>query len=291
MNVTVKKTGNSKVELVINTGKDAVKEKYDDVYAHISKEAKVPGFRPGKVPVDIIKKRFSDSAKAQVIQELTEDLYTQAIKNENIFVISHPQISDVNLSDSGFSFKAAVEVKPEVNIKKYKGIKIKRESVEITDAKVKEALEKIKKDKNAETIDDGFAKSLGYPTLANLEEVIKNQLFVASSENSRHKYETQVADYLLEHCELELPPSIIERELKERLDMLDYQLARQGIAKDKVQEKKNELGKTLKDAVVRDLKVYFIMDKIAALENIALDEKHSTEKVMEFLLKEAEWAE
>lgn len=291
MNVTVKKLGNSKVELNIAAGKDVVRQKYDAVYAQISKEAKIPGFRPGNAPMEIIKKRFSDAAKQEVIRGLAEDLCAQAIKQENIFAISSPHISEVNLSEGNFSFKATVEVKPEVAVKKYKGIKIKRQKAEVSEEKVKEALENVKKERGAEEVNDNFAKSLGYPSLADLQEFIKNQLFVANSENARRKYEAEVASYLIANSQLEVPRSLIEREIEERWQALEYQLLRQGLNKDKIEEKKKELDKPLKDAAERDLKAYFILDKIAALENIAIDEKHGTQKVMDFLLKEAEWTE
>ena len=291
MNVTVKKIAKSKVELNIEAGKDIVNQKYEEVYKEINNEAKIPGFRAGKIPRDILEKRFRDTARSMVVQHLAEDLFFEAIKKENIFAISEPQISEVNLKGDSFSFKAVVEVKPEVKIKKYKGIKIKREKIEVTEEKIKEALEKIKKEKAADTLDDAFAKSLGYPSLSNLQEIIRNQLFLSLSENARHKHEEQVVDFLIKDSEIEVPGSIIERELKERLSMLEYRLLQQGTARDKIEEKKKEIEAGLRQAVERDLKLYFILDKVAELENIKLDEKHNTAKVMEFLLKDAEWAE
>ena len=291
MNVTVKKLDKSKVELSIEAGKDAVAQKYDEIYKQINNEAKIPGFRPGKIPRDILEKRFRDTARSMVMQHLAEDLYEQAVKEKNIFVIDHPQVSEVNLKNDGFSFKAVVEVKPEVKIKKYKGIKIKKEKIEVSEEKIKEALEKIKKEKGIDVLDDNFAKSLGYPSLSNLEEIIRNQLFLSLSENARHKHEEQVVDFLVANSELDLPPSIIERELKERLHILEYRLTQQGLAREKIEEKKKEIEAGLRQAVGRDLKLYFILDEIAELEKIKLDEKQNTVKVMEFLLKEAEWAE
>lgn len=291
MNVTVKKLDKSKVELSIEAGKDAVAQKYDEIYKQINSEAKIPGFRPGKIPRDILEKRFRDTARSMVVEHLADDLYAQAVKEENIFVINHPQISEVNLKGNSFSFKAVVEVRPEVKIKKYKGIKIKQEKIELSAEKIEEALEKIKQEKGIEVLDDNFARSLGYPSLSDLKEIVRNQLFLSLSENTRHKHEEQVADFLINDSEVDVPDSVIERELKERLHMLEYRLLQQGMAKEKIEEKKKEIEAGLREVASRDLKLYFILDKIAELENIKLDEKHNTTKVMEFLLKEAEWAE
>lgn len=291
MNIAVKKIGKSRVELNIETGKDIVKQKYEEVYANISKEAKIPGFRQGKAPRDIIEKKFSDTARSTVIQGLVEDLYKQAIQQQDLFVINHPSISDVDLKNDRFSFTAVVEIKPDVEIKQYKGIKIKREKLEITDGKVKEALENIKKEKNAQEINDDFAKSLGYPSLTNLEEVVRNQLFLSMSENSRRRHEAQLTEFLINNSGLELPQSLIEREHKERLNMLDYQLTRQGISKTEIEAKKKQMHEAMREAAIKDIKIYFILDKVANLENIKIDQKQGTAKVMEFLLKEANWVD
>jgi len=291
VNIQVKKIGKSKVELNIETGKDAVKQKYDEVYAHIAKEAKIPGFRPGKAPRNIIEKKYNEAAKSSVIQELVEDLYKQAIDKEKISVINHPVISDINLKNDGFSFKAVVEVRPEVNIKKYKGIKIKRAQIELSDEKVNEALENIKKEKKADILDDNFAKSIGYPSLSNLKELVRNQLFVSYSENARRQHESQVIEFLISNAELDLPQSVLENEYKERLNMLDYQLRRQGLTKEDIDKRKKDAEKALREAVMKDLKIYFILDKIAQLENITIDEKSGTAKTLEFLFKEANWTD
>lgn len=289
MDVTTKKLGNSRVELSIYAGQDEVLQKYEEVYADITRQVRISGFRPGKAPRDIIEKRFHETAKSTVVQGLVDDLYKQTIEQENLFVLNHPQISEVNLKDGSFFFKAVVEVKPEVNLKRYKGIKINRETVEITDDKVQQALENIKKEKKAETLDDNFARSLGYPSLSNLEEVVRHQLFLALSENSRRKSEAQLTEFLINNSELDIPRSLIERELNERLNLEGYRLMQQGLNKQQTEDKKKELEGTLREVAIRDLKVYFILDKIASLENIEIDKKEGTGKVMEFLFKEAEW--
>ena len=291
VNTTVKKIGKPKVELNIQAGKEIVEKKYEEVYTRIGKEVKVPGFRPGKVPRNIIKQRFHEAAKSSVIEGLLEDLYKQTIEKEKVSVINHPEISDVDLGDNSFSFKAVVEVGPEIKINKYKGIKIKREKIEVGDDKINDALENIKKERNVEAIDDNFAKSMGYPSLSNFKEVVKNQLFISLSENARRRHEAQVVDYLIVNSELDVPSSIIEREYAERIKMLDLQLAKQGIKPEDIEKKKKESEKTLRDGVAKDIKVYFILDKIASLENIEIDNKQGTSKVMELLLKEAKWSE
>ncbi|HDZ77410.1 MAG TPA: hypothetical protein ENH41_04950 [Candidatus Omnitrophica bacterium] len=291
VNTTVKKIGKSKVELNIQAGKEIVEKKYEEVYTQIGKEAKISGFRPGKVPRDIIKQRFHEEAKSSVMQGLLEELYKQAVDGENIAVINHPEITDVDLKNDSFSFKAVVEVRPEVKINKYKGIKIKREKSEVGEDKINEALDNIKKERKADALDDNFAKSMGYPALSNFKEVVKNQLFISLSENARRSHEAQVVDYLVDNSELDVPPSIIEREYAERIKMLDYQMAKQGINPEDIQKKKKESDKGLREAVAKDIKVYFILDKIASLENIEVDSKQGTSKVMELLLKEAKWSE
>jgi trigger factor len=124
MKTEVKNIDGSKREIAIQVNGDVVKDKFEDVFKKISKEAKVRGFRPGHVPRDILEKEFSSVAHEQVLRELIPDLYGKALEKESLQVLDLPQISEVKLDRSSLSFKALVEVTPEIAIKNYKGLKI-----------------------------------------------------------------------------------------------------------------------------------------------------------------------
>ena len=114
----------TKREISVEVSGDIVKNKFEDVFKKIGKEAKVPGFRPGHAPRDILEKHFSSMRNELVLKELIPDVYNQAIEKEALDVIELPNISDVKLDRNTLSFKATVEVRPEIALKNYKGIKV-----------------------------------------------------------------------------------------------------------------------------------------------------------------------
>ncbi|MBN2831220.1 MAG: trigger factor family protein, partial [Candidatus Omnitrophica bacterium] len=73
MKIEVKKTDSNIREINVEVTGDIVKNKFEDVFKHISLEAKVPGFRPGHAPRDILEKQFGASAHEQVLKELIPD--------------------------------------------------------------------------------------------------------------------------------------------------------------------------------------------------------------------------
>ena len=104
MKTAVKKLDSGKHEISIEIGGEVVKNKFDEVFKAIAKEAKVPGFRPGNAPRDILEKNFSAAAHEQVLKELIPDLYNQAIEKEKFDAIDLPEISEVKLDRSSISF-------------------------------------------------------------------------------------------------------------------------------------------------------------------------------------------
>ncbi|MBU1998024.1 MAG: trigger factor family protein, partial [Candidatus Omnitrophica bacterium] len=131
MKSEVKKIDPGKREVHVEARGDLVKNKFEDVYARLGKEAKIKGFRQGHIPRDILEKNFSAHAHEQVMKELIPELYNQALEKEKLMVVDSPQISDVKIEPDFLAFKALVEVTPDIEIKKYKGLKINYTKVNV----------------------------------------------------------------------------------------------------------------------------------------------------------------
>ena len=147
MKTEVKKLDNNVRELKVEVSGEVVKNKFEDVFKRIGEEAKVPGFRPGRAPRDILEKNYAASAHEQVLKELVPDIYNEAINQEGLDVIELPEISDVKLERESLSFKAKVEISPEINLKNYKGIKVDYQKIEATPDDLKRNLDSLKESK------------------------------------------------------------------------------------------------------------------------------------------------
>lgn len=152
MKITVNSEPNCKRILEIEIPKEEYESEFQEKLLQYRSEAKIPGFRPGKAPKELIYNRFSDNIKADAIEDLLPKVYNKAIAQENLQPISQPIISDIK-SDDGqpISFKVQIEVKPEILLKDYTGQPFERKTKEIKDTDVEETLKQLQ-DRYAEFV-------------------------------------------------------------------------------------------------------------------------------------------
>lgn len=109
------------------------------------KRIKVPGFRPGKVPEDIVRSRYGDAIKAEVVDELVQRSYKDACKEHSINPVSQGKVSKMDADDGGpLRFSVELEVEPEVEIKGYDKLKIRPSPRKIKKSDVTEALDNLR---------------------------------------------------------------------------------------------------------------------------------------------------
>lgn len=295
MNATVKKIDACKREMVIDIPKEVVQSKFDEVFKLIQKKAQIKGFRAGQAPMHLVQSEHSQLAREEVLKDLIPNSYKEALEKENLLPVNLPEVSDVSFKDGGLTFKASFEVVPEVKIKKYKGLEVKRKKTSVTEEDLKKSFEFLRKSQGLDDktqIDDTFAKGLGYPNLKELEETIKKQMEFSKQQEARNDIENQIAEQLLKNSELEVPQSSLAKQLEYLLEDTKHRMAHQGVKKEEIDSKEQTIKEKLKPLAENDVKLYFILDKIAELENIKVDKpEQKTAKVMEFLLKEAKWEE
>jgi len=290
MQIEVKKIDASKREIKIEVSGDIVKNKFEDVFKKISQEAKVPGFRPGHAPRDILEKHYSSHAHEQVLKVLIPDIYNQAIGKENLDVIDLPEISDVKLDRSTLSFKATVEISPEIQIKDYKGIKLNHEKVTVSPDEIKRNIDSLKESRKAEKVDDSFAKALGYPTLEELEKSTEKQIFLHKEEHERRKIEDGILQNITKDLDFKLPKSLVSRQLEDLVKHAKVNLAMKGFPREKIDEQEKEMTASLEPEAKNQVKIYLVLSAIAKKENIPLDDQ-MPRRVMELLLREADWVQ
>ena len=288
MKTEVKKLDGTKCEINITVTGEQVKNKFEEVFAQIAKEAKVPGFRPGKAPRDVLEKHYSAAVHEQVLKELVPDVYNQAIAAEKLDVIELPQITQVKLDRSNLSFKAVVEVTPEIAIKNYKNQKINFKTVSVTADEVKRQIDSVKESRKAEALDDKFSRSLGYPNLSELEKAVEKQIFITKENQERSRIESELIENIMKGLEFKIPQSLVERQIQDMLRQSKIDLAMKGIPRDRIDEQEKLLLEGIEPEAKKQVKVYLVLSQIAKIENIAIDD-HMPRKVIEFLLKEADW--
>jgi len=141
MNVNVEDISSIKKKVSIEISEDQVTKEVDSFYRELGRKAKIKGFRPGKVPRNILERHFKDYVKAEVVQKLVQDTYPTALSETNLHPVSNPMIDPGDLeSGKPFQYSATIEVKPEIKLEEYLGLNIEGKKEEVKDEEVEERL-------------------------------------------------------------------------------------------------------------------------------------------------------
>ena len=124
-------------EVVIKIDGEAWIKALDQAFKKKQKTAKVDGFRKGKVPRDIYEKHFGkESLFIDAADSVLQDAYTKAMGESKLVPVVQPSVDLKSLSEDGVEFTFKIVTKPEVKVKKYKGLNIKPEKVEVTEEEI-----------------------------------------------------------------------------------------------------------------------------------------------------------
>jgi len=143
--VEIEKQKENEVKLKIETDKLEVNSSLDKVYNDVSYEIKIPGFRKGRIPKNILnlhlsKEYFFDKTAEKLIPKS----YLEAIEKINIQPIDQPEIKVIQIEeDKPLIFEATVQVRPEVKLGSFDKISIQKEDIKVTDSDVKNEIRKI----------------------------------------------------------------------------------------------------------------------------------------------------
>ena len=132
--------------LSVKAEADETKAPYQKVLNVFMREASIPGFRKGKVPLNIIKQKFQKEIADECKQACFREFYPKAVKESGIAAVNLQNVTDVLFTpETGFSCTALVEVKPDFDLPKYKKLSIKAGDTKVTDEQVTERLEGFRK--------------------------------------------------------------------------------------------------------------------------------------------------
>ena len=145
MKVQVQELSPIEKSLSIEVEPAVVAKELDQAYSTLSRQVKIAGFRPGKVPRRILEQRFKAEVEDDVIRRVVAKSYVEAVKANNIEAVADPHVTNGKLDvTQPFAFTARVEVKPQVVAKDYQGLSLKKNEQTISDATVDERIEAIR---------------------------------------------------------------------------------------------------------------------------------------------------
>jgi trigger factor len=148
MQVTVESTGTLERKLRVELPADSIEQEVASRLKSVGRTAKIKGFRPGKVPPKVVRQRYGKQIRQEVLSEMMQKSYSDAVKLENLNPAGAPQI-EPEADDDGksFSYVATLEVMPDVALKNLDKIKVEKHVVDIGDKDVDEMILKLRKQK------------------------------------------------------------------------------------------------------------------------------------------------
>ena len=162
--ITVEKTSEDSASksLRVTVPVDRVREAEARALKYYSQRARLPGFRPGKAPDTVVRKRFGDAIRQTVLEEVIRESWETAKTNESLKPITDPSIRNLKFEEgSPIEFELHVEVRPELTLARVGGFKVERREAAVPDSAVDEQLARIQEQKAAWIPVEGVKPSPG----------------------------------------------------------------------------------------------------------------------------------
>ena len=145
MKVAVEEMSSCKRKLQVEEGPEVVRAAWQKAFSRVQREARLPGFRKGKVPSSMIKLHFADEVRQEVARRLIPEVYRQALAETQIKPVEEPDLQQVSLEeDAPLKFEAVVEIKPAITLGQYTGLGVKHTPKPFEDREVDETLEHLR---------------------------------------------------------------------------------------------------------------------------------------------------
>lgn len=176
MQVSLETLAGLERRLVIQVPAESVDVDFERRISEMSRQAKIAGFRPGKVPVHEIKRRYGKDLRLEIVNEVMRKSFIDAVSQQNISPVGYPKFSIMNdVAQQGLQFSAEFEVYPEVKVS-LDGLKVLRLSAEINEADVDHVIENIR-EQHAEWEEQARNAASGDQVIINYEGKIDGVAF------------------------------------------------------------------------------------------------------------------
>ena len=193
MKTEVKKLEKCQVQLTVSIEAEEAAAIIKNVEKTFVREVKVPGFRPGKVPLEMVRKHFAGGIKEESVRMMYSKNIAKAIEESKAEVLDIVNIKDASITAEGGSFVAIADVKPEFKLPTYKGLKVEFKDATVSDAEVEESLNRLRAAyasyedaKDGEAASEGDFVQIDYSGTVDgkpIAEINPEAKFVSSAEN------------------------------------------------------------------------------------------------------------
>src|SRR5438309_2332086 len=270
-----------------------IERQVDERLKKLARNIRMPGFRPGKVPMKIVAQTYGPQVRSEVLSDAVQKAFTDAVKEANLKVAGYPRIEKKDGADAAaLEFSATFEVYPEVKLGDLASVAIERPQVSVDDAAVEKTIGILRKQRTRfvsvargakegdrltvdfdGTIDgqpfaggkaENFVFALGEGDLDKMREEIRANVERETAKRVEARVKSQVLQALLDATPLELPKSLIQMEAQQLVERAGADLQARGLKPGQVPLDSAAFEQTAKRRVALGL----IIGELARTENL-----------------------
>ena len=143
--ITTKKQEGLERLLEVSVPVDAVRDAEERTARRYATRVRLPGFRPGKAPAAVVRKRFADAIRQETLESLVQEAYQAVVERENLKPAAQPHVHDLQFEEGKpLRFELHVELRPEVELARTQGFRVKRGGAPVTEEAVQEQLDALR---------------------------------------------------------------------------------------------------------------------------------------------------
>jgi trigger factor len=146
MQISVESGEGLERRMTVELPAERVNQEVEKRLQRLAKTARIDGFRPGKVPLSVVRKRYAEQVRGEVFGELVQSSYFEALNSQKLLPAGTPSIKPVEKNpEEGLAYTAVFEVMPEVTLNSMDGVSVDRPVVEVTEADVQAMIDKLRR--------------------------------------------------------------------------------------------------------------------------------------------------
>lgn len=237
-------------------------EKEGQALARLQRDVKWPGFRRGSVPIPRVRLRFASEAREQALAALVRESVGRAIQEGGLIPLSPPTVEAAEVSNATVRIQFSVECPPDVDVVNYKGLRLKRPVIPVTEAALESALREI-----------GGDTATAPPPF---RDAVKKILESEADRLARRDMESQAVDALLEAHPFDVPPSLARERARELFRRLESQFMAEGGTPESWKDRYAEYEPTVLLEAERGVRLAYILAAIAEAEKIVITSEEAT---------------
>ena len=146
MQVSVEKTSELSRKMTVSVPESVIQEKVAARLKSLAREVKIDGFRPGKVPQQVVKKLYGERVRGEITSDLIKDTYYSALQDQDLKPAGYPHIEPLEEAD-GFKYTAVFEVYPEISLAGVNQLEVVRSISSVEESDVDAMIEKLRAQK------------------------------------------------------------------------------------------------------------------------------------------------